>query len=454
MMNHTNMQKGIIYCRVSSQGQTQGTSLESQRRACEQYAEAKGLKVAKVFVERGESATAADRTELIKALDYCKENKDEIVAFIVWKLDRFARNTQDHYGLQVQLLKYGTVLHSASEEIIKEGAPGRLMEAMLAGYAQFENDIRKQRCEGGMRARIRDGVRPWSPPLGYTNSKNRKDRRKLLADQPDEERFYLIQKGLRVYMMGEHTITALTGESNKWGLRTRTGKPMRKQLWEKILTDKFYAGVLVDPWSGAEHKCLHKPMLTLEEFEQIQRVKRGLSNHATNNRLHYHPDFPLRRTVRCTCGSYLTASWQKGRSKKYPYYRCHNRNCSTKSGVAKSELEDKFYSFLSSVQPDQRFLTLLEKIVLDELKNKKAVATHEKKNYETQIQHIEEQGGRLLDLRIAGEVSKEEFAKRKGELENRLIGLTIAQREAHTDELGIEAPLAYGLKFARNVARH
>src|SRR3990167_4517297 len=123
------MNKGIIYCRVSSQDQTHGTSLESQKRACVEYAEKKGIKISRIFVERGESATAANRTELIKVLDYCKEHKGEVSAFIVWKLDRFARNMTDHYGLQAQLLKYGTTLHSVTEPI-SEGDMGKKMEGI------------------------------------------------------------------------------------------------------------------------------------------------------------------------------------------------------------------------------------------------------------------------------------------------------------------------------------
>ena len=380
MNNSTN--KGIIYCRVSSQDQTHGTSLESQKRACVEYAEKKGIKISRIFVERGESATAANRTELIKVLDYCKEHKGEVQAFIVWKLDRFARNMTDHYGLQAQLLKYGTTLHSVTEEIISEGPIGKMMEAVLAGYAQFENDIRKQRCEGGMLARLREGIRPWGPPIGYTNSKLRKDRRKLVPDQPDIERFLFLQKGLRLYMNGEHTIIQLTAESNKWGLTTRTGKPMRKQLWEKILTDKFYAGILTDPWGGDEHRGLHKPMISVEEYERIQAVKRGLSNNATSTRLLYHPDFPLRGTIRCTCGSLLTASWQTGRSKKYARYRCQNAACTQRVGISKKDLEKKFAAFLKQITPDEKFLQLFERVVLDEWKGQHMTAALEKDHYE------------------------------------------------------------------------
>ncbi|OYV63411.1 MAG: hypothetical protein B7X03_01875 [Parcubacteria group bacterium 21-58-10] len=448
------MNQGIVYVRVSSNDQLHGTSLESQERACIEYAENKGLKVAKVFIERGESATAANRTELIKALDYCKEHKDEIKAFIVWKLDRFARNMTDHYGLQAQLLKYGTSLHSVTEEIISEGPVGKMLEAMLAGYAQFENDIRKQRCEGGMRARLRDGISPWMPPIGYTNSKNRVERRKLLPDQPDEERFYLIQKGLRLYAGGQHTITQLAEESNKWGLQTRTGKPMSKQLWNVILTNKFYAGVLTDPWSGDEHRGLHKPMITLEEYGAIQNVKRGLSNNATSFRLKHHPDFPLRGAIRCTCGSFMTASWQTGRSgKKYPYYRCHNLACTNRDNITKDVLEKKFYGYLKRITPTEKFVSMFEQVMLDEIRSRKTSAGQEKQHYAVRLGNLENQKRRLLTLRVNNEISKEEYTEMRDSLDNQLTGLRIAKNEAQTSEADLEIQLAYGTKFVRDVAR-
>ena len=69
--------KGIIYCRVSSQDQVSGTSLDSQQKACLEYAETKGIKVEKIFVEKGESATAANRAEMIKELKFSGDRKGQ-----------------------------------------------------------------------------------------------------------------------------------------------------------------------------------------------------------------------------------------------------------------------------------------------------------------------------------------------------------------------------------------
>src|SRR5271169_1762407 len=117
---------GIIYCRVSSKEQIEGTSLESQETACREYAEAKHINVLRVFVEQGESAKFADRTQLVELIDFCRLNKGSVQSLIVWKLDRFARNVGDHFHIKATLAKYGVAIISVTEPI--DGNPeGKLM---------------------------------------------------------------------------------------------------------------------------------------------------------------------------------------------------------------------------------------------------------------------------------------------------------------------------------------
>src|SRR5574341_500015 len=98
---------GVIYCRVSSEEQVKGTSLESQELACREYARSKNIKILKVFIERGESAKFADRTELLALNDFCRQNKGSVEVLLVWKIDRFARNVTDHFNVKATLAKYG-----------------------------------------------------------------------------------------------------------------------------------------------------------------------------------------------------------------------------------------------------------------------------------------------------------------------------------------------------------
>src|SRR5262249_32676377 len=152
--------------------------------------------------------------------------------FIVWKVDRFARNQIDHFALRAQLGKYGVRLCSVTEPI-SDDPIGKMTEGMLAAYAAFENDIRKQRCEGGMQRKIKEGIWPWQPPIGYIGAKKITDRRRTRPDEQDPERFYLIQKALKTYWTGKYAAIAVVDMMNQWGFKTRTGQPMRKQLFER-----------------------------------------------------------------------------------------------------------------------------------------------------------------------------------------------------------------------------
>src|ERR1700723_3318789 len=111
------MKKGIIYVRVSSADQTHGTSLDNQERACLEYAQKNEIEVVQRFIEKGESATAANRTEFLKALDFCHKHKGQIQFFIFWKIDRFARNTTDHFAVRARLTQYEVTLCSVTEPI-------------------------------------------------------------------------------------------------------------------------------------------------------------------------------------------------------------------------------------------------------------------------------------------------------------------------------------------------
>jgi len=74
-MEKTETKRGIIYCRVSSKDQIDGTSLSSQERFCREYTERNNIKILKTYIEKGESAKTANRTEFNKALAFCSGKK-------------------------------------------------------------------------------------------------------------------------------------------------------------------------------------------------------------------------------------------------------------------------------------------------------------------------------------------------------------------------------------------
>ena len=442
--------KGIIYCRVSSHEQVQGTSLENQQSACELYAQNKNIKIEKIFIERGESATAANRTEFLKALDYCRDHKGT-EAFIVWKIDRFARNTSDHFGVNAMLTKYGTTLHSVTEPI-SDDPQGQLMETILAGFAQFENEIRKQRCAGGMQGAVRRGLYPWNPKFGYKRSE--KDSRRITQpDIQDETTAPLLRKGMLLYAQGNTSISELEKLAKEWGLRSRTGIRLGKQRWSDLLADKFYAGIVTDPFTGTEYPGQHEPLITLEQYETIQVIK----NHFGRNkqaRIKKNPEFPLRQFITCTCGDKLTGSKSKGRKEHYSYYHCKNKKCEHYArGIKKSVLEEAFIAQLSQFTPKEEYLRLFEATVLSVWKEKKTSVTIDRNSYSEQLAALETRKARIDEMRADGDIDKETFKRMRADLENRIAILKISENEAEIEKLDLEARIEYASQHIRNLAR-
>ncbi|MGH9612189.1 MAG: recombinase family protein, partial [Bryobacteraceae bacterium] len=261
---------GVVYCRVSSKEQIEGTSLESQEAACREYARAKEIRILKVFIEQGESAKFADRTQLIDLIDFCRANKGTIDVLLVWKIDRFARNVADHFSVKATLGKYGVRIVSVTEPI-DTNPEGKLMETILAGFAQFDNDIRAMRTVQGMRRKVHEGIFPWGPPLGYKSSVVGAEK-KTRPDVPEQGVFELLQKAWKAFATGAYTQAEMGRIMQTWGIATAQGRPFSPQTLYQLFTNPYYAGILRDPWSGEDHEGRHVPMVTREEFARVQQV--------------------------------------------------------------------------------------------------------------------------------------------------------------------------------------
>jgi hypothetical protein len=137
--------KAVVYCRVSSKEQVDGTSLESQKLACEDYAQRNGLSVSFVFVERGESAKYADRTQLLEMMAYCANRENGIDVLLVWKVDRLARNVSDHFAIKAALLKHEVRVVSVTDPETAAGTVELLLQqhrSLLLGAIISEASFR------------------------------------------------------------------------------------------------------------------------------------------------------------------------------------------------------------------------------------------------------------------------------------------------------------------------
>jgi site-specific DNA recombinase len=119
-------------------------------------------------VDRGESAKTTDRPEFQAMIDHGRANKDRIGTVVVYRLDRFARQHEQHVLVRGLLMRAGAMLRSVTEPV-DESPNGRLMETTIAGFAQWDNDQRAKRTRDGMAHAMGIGRWPFKAPIGYLN---------------------------------------------------------------------------------------------------------------------------------------------------------------------------------------------------------------------------------------------------------------------------------------------
>jgi DNA invertase Pin-like site-specific DNA recombinase len=402
---------GIIYCRVSSKEQIEGTSLQSQEAACREYARAKGIQVRRVFVEQGESAKFADRTELLELIDFCRKGKGSVEVLLVWKIDRFARNVTDHYSVKSTLAKFGVQIVSVTEPI--DGKPeGKLMETILAGFAQFDNDIRAMRTVQGMRRKIQEGIFPWGPPYGYLSSAVRGEK-KTAPDKADPRVFPLLQRAWKEVATGAYTQAQMGRLMASWNLLSPRSKSFSPQSIYQLFTNPFYAGILVDPWSGEEYPGRHPAMVSRAEFVKVQKVIAGRNRSMIHQKL--SPDFPLRGLIRCHgCEHYLTACFARGRSQKYLYYYCRKKSCPARGkNHAGLEIHGSFEQFLDEITPKKGAFEKLIDMIISEVNDRErhtAMATSRRSERREKLNRELQE---LISMRSQNLITDEEFLRQK-----------------------------------------
>jgi len=429
---------GVIYCRVSSKEQVEGTSLESQELACREYAARNRIDVLKVFVEKGESAKFADRTQLLELMEFCRHKENGTHVLLVWKIDRLARNVGDHFNIKASLLKQGVRVVSVTEPI-DANPEGNLLETILAGFAQFDNDLRATRTLQGMKRKIHEGIFPWKPPLGYTTV-NQPGNKKTDPDEPDQPAFGLLQRVWNEFATGAYTKAEILRLATAWGVRTKRGALLSKQSLSQMLRDPFYAGIIRDPWSGEEHPGRHLPLVSREVFAQVQAVTARRNRSVRHQRI--RPEFPLRMFARCSaCKHYLTGGFSRGRSKYYPYYRCFNRTCPSLTYRRSEAVQEEFTGFLASVAPDSKAIDRVAEQVVTAARSRSKTSEALKARRKLEIERLGNQHQQLISMRMEKLITDDEFLAQRALLTQRRLELKNSSAGTALDEESVTTQL-------------
>lgn len=429
----------IIYIRVSTTEQAElGYSLKVQEDICRNYAKRNSYEILKVFIEKGESAKTTNRTELKKLLNYINVKSNEIDFLIVFKLDRLTRNLLDYANLINLLSKYGITLKSATESI-SETPEGKLMQNIIASFAQYDNDQRSQRTRSGMVQAVKEGRWVWKAPLGYKFIT--KEGKSYLI--PSEERF-IIEKIFTDFSHGIKQCEII----NDLKL---LGFTISKQTLNKILAKPVYIGKIKSVFFDVPISGLQEPIINETLFQNVQNIlNRRTKSHYLKDTLE---DFPLRHFLKCpVCNGKLTGSWSKGRSKKYPYYHCTKKGCKFKS-LKKDKVELLFTTYLKLFEPSDTVINDFSKRVKEFLNNNQKQNDKILLNINKELSELEARKNRIEDLAIEGTFSKDRFISKISEVEKEILKKKTEFDNNKLEKINIDSLLNYFKFFVKNISR-
>lgn len=220
--------KLVGYCRVSSEGQEDNTSLENQRRRIEAYCEAFDHELVEVFVEVGSGKDTESRPEFQKAMEKVSTDADGIVAL---KLDRIARSCKDVLILVEDVLQPNNKALVLLDLNVDTSTPtGKMILTMMGAVAELERATINERCQGGRKAKAKSGGYAYGAPRFGVEAKDKA----LQPVQSEQEIIGIIRRHRR----SGKSFQKIADYLNAQGIKTKRGNEWQGTQVMRVLQAK------------------------------------------------------------------------------------------------------------------------------------------------------------------------------------------------------------------------
>ncbi len=404
-----------IWIRVSTEDQAQGESPEVHERRARLYAEAKGWQVRHVFHLEGVSGKAVMEHPEAKRM-LAAVNSGEISGLVFSKLARLARNTKELLDMADAFRAAGADLISLQEAIDTGSPAGRFFFTLLSAMCQWEREEIADRVQASIPIRAKMGHQiGGQAPFGY------RWRNKKLEPDPAEAPVRRLIHELFAEHKRKKTVARILTDR---GYRTRTGKPFTDTTLARLLADTTAKGTFRANFSTAtkdgkgralkpESEWVYTSVEPIVDealwdacFAILDGHKRGYNK--ARKTVHLFSGYAF-----CACGSKMYV-WSHS-----PTYRCGK--CRRKIPVA--DLESLYLNRLNSFLLSPKELSAHRQAADEVLAEKEKLV----ETARTELQKLLTDDKRLLDLYLAGGLSKDDFAlhhrplaERKRQLEDEL----------------------------------
>lgn len=411
------------YVRVSTQEQAkEGYSIGAQTDRLKNYCLARDWNLYRIYTDPGYSGAKMERPALKQLISDVENHRIDLV--LVYKLDRLSRSQKDTlYLIEDVFMKNDVAFVSLNENFDTSTAFGRAIVGMLSVFAQLEREQIKERSQMGRIERAKEGL--WKGggyvPIGYTYDAAANQ---LLIQEYEAMQ---VRECYDLYVNKRLSITKVTKTLHDKGYRYKCGAWEHTSAAMKVLTNSIYIGEI--KWNGGVYQGQHTPIIAPELFYAAQ-------NRLEERRWNKDGKLPKKSPFQATqllsgllfckvCGArYYGAGAYRGShdvnspNRKYVHlYSCYSRTKTRKEMIRDPNCKNKNWK---ADELDQYITNQIRRLCIDEsyfeelVSNGKppAPAENNREIILSQIQSLEEQITKMLDLYQYGNIPTEKIAER------------------------------------------
>lgn len=428
----------VYYARVSTDKEEQKNSIIHQRSHFEDFIKSNPKwRFCGGYIDDGISGMHAEkREEFQRMMSDAKSGKFD---FIVTKeISRFARNTLDSIQYTRELLSNGVCIWFQNDGINTIDDDSEFRLTIMAGVAQDEIRKLSSRVRFGHAQSIKNGVVLGNSMIyGYDKSNG-----KLTINEHEAKMIRFI---FEKYASGWST-PKIENEIYNMGYRNhKGGKISRRVIGNIIQNDKYkgyYAGGKVkivdmftkkqefipkDEWNLFKDDGSRVPAIVDEAtWEKANSIFRTRGETIKSRRTSFKNDNLFTGILICAndgASYWMKQHYVRGTEdvKWVCGYRIKNGAKSCDSfGLAESELKEIIAKLINSYEPDMekiamRYMEMLEKI--------SAPCNESREKISESLSALKEKKRMLLNYRLDGLISEEEFRETGKELQNQIDGL-------------------------------
>lgn len=224
--------------------------------------------------------------------------------------DRLARNSVDG-GRIVYLVDIGKIKDLRFPTFrFEASAHGKFMLNIAFSQSKYYVDNLSENIKRGIRQKLRNGIWPNRPPVGYFNDRNNR----CIAVHPEKAK--LVRKAFELYATGNYPLHEVRSRMEAVGFTSSTNKRLSISDFQWMYQNPFFYGVM--EFNGELFEGKHEPIISKLLFDQVQEVMAQKSKPKSPQLKKYL----YRGLFRCgECGCFITTETQKGHN----YLRCTKR---------------------------------------------------------------------------------------------------------------------------------